>query len=207
MVPKISLRERQLQLREDTILDAAHELMAEQGFNGMSMDDLAARVGISKATLYQHFSSKEELGIRVIVKAIGHTETFVRSLDTSIPAIQRLEMMLQYVLEQRFQGHRADLSGARLTLHPMLRCHPDYRAQVASLEAVIAALVEEAKAVGDIVPHLSTRVIVKILLSSARDPDYLEMLANGDFTLHDLKATTISILFDGLRATKNPSQP
>ncbi len=63
---RVSLRERQRQVREDTILDIAHELMVTQGYANMSMDDLAGKVGISKATLYQHFPSKEEVAINVI---------------------------------------------------------------------------------------------------------------------------------------------
>ena len=63
---RVSLRERQRQVREDTILDIAHELMVTRGYANTSMDDHAGQVGISKATLYQHFPSKEELAITVI---------------------------------------------------------------------------------------------------------------------------------------------
>lgn len=206
-VSQPSLRERQRQLREDAILDAAHELMAEQGYPDMNMDGVAARVGISKATLYQHFPSKEELAINVILRSIGHLEGRIRALDTTLPAIQRLQQIVQQALQQRFGGRRPDLSPARPTLHPILRSDPRFRVRIASIETFLADLVEEAKAAGDIVPHLPTRLIVKLLLSSTRDADYAEMLLKGECSLADLQTTIVSILFNGLRPANGNHRP
>ncbi len=49
-----------MDLRE-TILDAADRLFQERGYKGITMDVLAAHVGISKKTLYQHFENKNDL--------------------------------------------------------------------------------------------------------------------------------------------------
>jgi AcrR family transcriptional regulator len=46
---------------DEAILVAAIELAGEVGINGMSMDDLAARAGVSKSTIYRRWSSKEQL--------------------------------------------------------------------------------------------------------------------------------------------------
>jgi AcrR family transcriptional regulator len=43
------------------ILDAATELFTQQGFEATSVDDIAARAGVSKQTVYSHFGSKEDL--------------------------------------------------------------------------------------------------------------------------------------------------
>src|SRR4028118_2171798 len=96
---RLTLRQRQRQLREDAILDAAHELMVSQGYAEMSMDDLAAQVGISKATLYQHFASKEELAVNVIVRGMRQGEEFIANLDPAVPAIQRLEQVMRNGIE------------------------------------------------------------------------------------------------------------
>ena len=55
-----SLKDRQREERERLILEAAEELLAEKGYHEMSIDEIAARVGVSKGTVYLHFSSKEE---------------------------------------------------------------------------------------------------------------------------------------------------
>jgi AcrR family transcriptional regulator len=51
------------------ILDAAIELLLEQGLHAMSMDDVAQRAGVSKATIYRWWSSKELLGLDALATA------------------------------------------------------------------------------------------------------------------------------------------
>ena len=41
--------------------DAAHELFLEQGYEGTSVDDIARRAGISRATFFNYFSSKSDV--------------------------------------------------------------------------------------------------------------------------------------------------
>lgn len=47
--------------RKASILAVAKVLFADKGFHGVSVDEIAKRLGVSPAVLYQHFSSKEEL--------------------------------------------------------------------------------------------------------------------------------------------------
>ncbi len=47
--------------RGQAILDAALELVAEVGYDGLSMDALAERARASKATIYRHWSGKAEI--------------------------------------------------------------------------------------------------------------------------------------------------
>jgi AcrR family transcriptional regulator len=47
--------------RRSAILAAALEVFSEQGFHGASLEDVAARGGVSKALIYEHFDSKREL--------------------------------------------------------------------------------------------------------------------------------------------------
>ena len=47
--------------RKNEILDVAEELFAEKGYDNASTNDIIARIGIARGTLYHHFSSKEEI--------------------------------------------------------------------------------------------------------------------------------------------------
>lgn len=47
--------------KNSAIIDAASVLFLENGFDGTSMDEVAKRAGVSKQTVYSHFSSKEQL--------------------------------------------------------------------------------------------------------------------------------------------------
>lgn len=56
------------ELKHQAILDAAKEAFQEHGVQGTSMDMLAAKAEVSKRTVYNHFSSKEELVIELTSK-------------------------------------------------------------------------------------------------------------------------------------------
>ena len=66
-----SLKERQREERAALILRAASDLLIEKGYHDASMDEIAARVGISKGTLYLHFASKEALVVRLLEQEIA----------------------------------------------------------------------------------------------------------------------------------------
>ena len=49
------------QARRAAILDSALEVFAERGYHASFIDDIAGHAGISKALIYEHFSSKQQL--------------------------------------------------------------------------------------------------------------------------------------------------
>ena len=50
--------------RRESILEAANEVFGEHGYEHVRIDDIAAAAGISKALIYEHFRSKQELYMR-----------------------------------------------------------------------------------------------------------------------------------------------
>jgi AcrR family transcriptional regulator len=71
MAPKRATRSRKARRlsaadRRRTIVDAALRLFAERGYEGASVDDIAAQAGITVAVIYSHFTSKEELHSTVL---------------------------------------------------------------------------------------------------------------------------------------------
>ena len=55
--------------KRQAIIDVATEVFREHGFERTSMSEICARVGGSKATLYSHFASKEELFVEVVFRS------------------------------------------------------------------------------------------------------------------------------------------
>jgi TetR/AcrR family transcriptional regulator, regulator of autoinduction and epiphytic fitness len=55
---RVSFKAQVLQVREDAIVASVNRLLAEKGFDAMTVDEVAADVGIAKASLYKHFTSK-----------------------------------------------------------------------------------------------------------------------------------------------------
>jgi len=52
--------------RHDLILEHATDVFGTRGYHNVSMDDIAEQAGISKALVYQHFDSKDELYLAVM---------------------------------------------------------------------------------------------------------------------------------------------
>src|SRR5690349_16351568 len=96
-----NLKVRQRQLREDAILETTQQLLTAKGYAELNMDEVAAQVGIAKATLYQHFSSKDELVVHVVVRQLRLTEEALDRLDPSLPAVKRLELFLKQGIKHR----------------------------------------------------------------------------------------------------------
>jgi AcrR family transcriptional regulator len=53
--------ERRRQRTRDALLDAAAKVFAERGFQGASLDEIAATAGYTRGAIYKHFSDKEDL--------------------------------------------------------------------------------------------------------------------------------------------------
>ncbi len=79
MEPKTTTRDR---ARE--ILEAAYRAFARDGYHHTTMDKIAARVGVTKGTLYLYYRSKADLFVSVLEDRLGHLEHRIRhAIDTS----------------------------------------------------------------------------------------------------------------------------
>ena len=76
MTPSLSTSPR-VERSKAAILDATLGLLAEEGVDGLTVDAVAARAGVGKATVYRHWSSRAEL----IVDAISTLVTDDEAVD------------------------------------------------------------------------------------------------------------------------------
>lgn len=75
-------RERRKEARPGELLDAALDLFVEKGFAATRVEEVAARAGVSKGTLFLYFQSKEELFKAVVCENIsGHLKEWSDELD------------------------------------------------------------------------------------------------------------------------------
>jgi AcrR family transcriptional regulator len=87
--------------RRQAIIAAAAELFQQAGYEGASMNELAKRLGGSKATLYGYFPSKEALfGAVVRAVATNHLFDATRELASDIVGRTALQMALMHFGER-----------------------------------------------------------------------------------------------------------
>lgn len=84
-LPLTPARQRRKEARPQELLDAALDLFVEKGFAATRSEEVAARAGVSKGTLYLYYPSKEEL-LKAVIRAnisreIAEGEDMVRGFD------------------------------------------------------------------------------------------------------------------------------
>jgi TetR/AcrR family transcriptional regulator len=78
-------KEREKTKRRNDIIDAAEALFFSKGYDGVTMDDIARRTELNKATIYLYFNNKESLFFTIVLKGMKTLEAIVkeRTLEAS----------------------------------------------------------------------------------------------------------------------------
>jgi AcrR family transcriptional regulator len=107
-------RQRRPDLRRSEVLAAALDLFAEKGFAATRLDDVAARAGVAKGTLYLYFKSKEEIFMAVVRESLVATLTSRRAAVESYSG--PISALLAFVLEDWWR----DIGSTKLSTIPKL---------------------------------------------------------------------------------------
>lgn len=170
-----SLRERQRQLREDTILDTARVILAQKGYAAMSMDDLAAEVGISKPTLYSHFATKDKLIAAALAREMNHLLTILESHKEQLTPLQRLVLLHQSIIQFHFDEGMTTLRPMMPDLKHIVCEHSEVLERMQQLHNVVLALIKDGIREREIDPALDPSCVARIffvLLGALRPPPF-----------------------------------
>jgi AcrR family transcriptional regulator len=142
--PPVSSR----QVMRDAILDAANELLGRYGYNKMTVDDLAAEVGIGKGTIYLHFPSKEEVVLSTIDRMVDRLLVKLAEIAEgpgSVPS--RLESMLVTRILYRLDNRHHDSKSMDELLSALRTPYLARRERYFAAEAaVLSEVLEEGRA-------------------------------------------------------------
>ena len=195
----ISLRERRRQLLYDEILTAVGEMLSEKGYSAMSMDELAARVGISKPTLYSIFPTKEDLLVETVVHGMDRVAAVIQADQTQRSPLQRLTFILHTVIQMQ-------VSKGALTPRPwspevfQLVCmREEVVERMRANEAVLVELIQQGIMAGEINVALEPVLILRAfyaILNSLHLPYLSGMGAPNPSAVAD---TLVTIFERGVR--------
>jgi len=82
-----------------TILAAGRQLFLTNGYQGTSMDQVAAQAAVSKQTVYKHFGEKRELLFTIVTDALEGSVASIRDRIATLPASTDLEADLVALAE------------------------------------------------------------------------------------------------------------
>jgi len=81
-VPALSKKQREIVAREELILDTAQSVLHEQGYSALTMERIAEATEYSKGTIYNHFSSKEDMVCSLCCRSVKTLiELFTRASE------------------------------------------------------------------------------------------------------------------------------
>ncbi len=197
---KVSFKEQMLQAREDAIVLTVNRLLAEKGFDAMTVDEVAASVGIAKASLYKHFPSKEDLAAAAMVRVMRRAQDFLRSLPAEQKPAERLRAVARWTMALQLAGEMPSLPSQNSTLRTTLLANREYTDGLMEVSDTLGGWIEQAQAEGVINPKLPALAVLYTLYARACDP-VLEFLKLGaQHTDEQIIDLVISTCFEGLNA-------
>ena len=197
---KVSFKAQMLQAREEAIIRVVNLLLAEKGFDAMTVDEVAAAVGIAKASLYKHFPSKEDLAAAAMVSVMRRAQAFIATLPAEAPPLQNLRAVVRWTMEVKLAGEMPSLPSQNSRLRAALMGNGAYMDGLMEVSDVLGGWIEAAQAQGALNARLPAIAILYTVYARACDP-VLEFLRMGgqhdDAQIIDL---VMSTCFDGLNA-------
>lgn len=187
-------------VREDAILQATCQLLGAKGFDAMTMDDVAQAVGIAKASLYKHFSSKEELCCAAMVQVLGRVRAFLGTLDAAMAPIEKLRAVVRWSLQSLLAQEMPLLPSRNSSLRAVLMANKEYLDGLVTVSDLIGESITAAQAQGSIDPTLAPMVVLFTLYARACDPVVGFLKDSGQYQDDEIVDLVLRTCFDGLRA-------
>jgi AcrR family transcriptional regulator len=182
----------------DSLLAVAVAVFNERGYDATSMEDLAARLGITKSAIYHHVTSKVELLRMALDRALdGLFAVTAEPGATAGPAIDRLEHIVR--------GSVRVLASELPFVTLLLRVRGNSAVELAALQrrrefdAIVTGLVRAAALAGDIRPDVDPAVTSRLLFGTVNS--LTEWYQPGrELDAAGLADALVAVSFDGLRS-------
>lgn len=158
--------------RRELILEAATEVFAQHGFHQTAIDQVAQAAGVSKALIYEHFSSKIELQQTVIRELVTSLFRDVAEAVAATPADQDsrerlrvgIDVYFRFIEQRAATWHRLFREGVgREATQTMHAVEPTF---INGIAAVLSEAPEAAPMVGSVEGKVRLRVAATMIIGS-----------------------------------------
>ncbi len=197
---RTSFKEQMLRAREDAIVASVNRLLAEKGYDMMTVDEVAADVGIAKASLYKHFASKEALAAAAMVRLLDRALTFIATLDShpTARAIDHLREVARWSMQVQLAGEMPSLPAQNSSLRAALSNDAGYLQRLMDVSDKLGAWIVAAQAAGHLNRELPPEVVLYTLFARACDPVLGLLKLSEQHSDERIIELLLSTCFDGL---------
>lgn len=199
---KRSFRQQMHLAREDAIVSAVNRLLAEKGFEAMTVDEVAAEVGIAKASLYKHFPSKEDLAAAAMVRVMDRARAFLDSLEarTENKPIEQLRAVARWTMEVQLAGEMPSLPSENSSLRASLTTNKAYVDGLMDVSERLGGWITQAQTDGSLNSTLPAIAVLYTLFARACDPVLGFLKSSGRHSNDEIVDMVLSTCFDGLKS-------
>jgi TetR/AcrR family transcriptional regulator, regulator of autoinduction and epiphytic fitness len=195
-----SFKEQMLAAREEAIIQNVNRLLAEKGFDAMTVDEVASAVGIAKASLYKHFTSKEDLAAAAMVRVMRRAQQFLKDVDASLPPLDKLKAAVRWTLQVQLAGQMPSLPSQNSSLRAALMGNRDYIDALVVISDTLGGWIEDGQRRGVVNAKLPPLAVLYTLYARACDPLVEFLRAGGQHGDSEIVELVIDTCFDGLSA-------
>ncbi len=182
---------------KERIIQAAAERFFSQGFSKVTMDELAAELGISKKTMYQHFRSKDDLLDAavswMIIRVGGRLSQIMASSGSFVDKLYDLWMLVGEILSRFSRQMQDDLRRFRPDLWKRI---DDTRRE--KILANFSRIVEEGIHSGLIREDVNREILTHIYLGAVQGTVNPEILVRSSFSAADAFRTILQVMLEGI---------
>ena len=151
----------------EIILNKAEKLFADSGFGSVSMTNIANACNMSKANLYHHFTSKEDLYTQILIRAQKNTQNILeKTKEITGTYIEKIEFFINEHLNQMLKDPMKYKLLARefSDLGLSSRAMPSVGLMEQNLSQIVD-LIDQAKKSKEIIETTDSRLLAYQLLS------------------------------------------
>jgi TetR/AcrR family transcriptional regulator of autoinduction and epiphytic fitness len=191
-----------LQAREDAIIAAVNRLLAQRGYDAMTVDAVAAEVGVAKASLYKHFKSKEELAAAAMTAVLQRALQRLAELqrDAQVGNLERLRSITRWALRLQLAGEMPALPAQNSALRAALAADRGYLDGIVQVSEILGAWIVAEQAAGRLDAELPPEVVLYTLYARACDPVLALLKAGGLYDDEQVVELVLATCFGGLEA-------
>ena len=204
---RVSFREQVLRAREEAILVSVNRLLAEKGFDVMTVDEVAADVGIAKASLYKHFASKEELAAAAMIRVLDRALAQLKAQQTNarVMPLDQLKAATRWTMQVQLAGEMPSLPAQNSALRGALIGNKVYLDRLMQVSDLLGVWINAGQKNGSLNAALPPELVLYTIFARACDPVLGLLKASGNYSDEHIIEMLLVTCFQGLAAVAVPA--
>ncbi len=185
----------------DRIKQKAHDLVMQYGIRSVSMDDIAGALGMSKKTIYQYFSDKDELVEAVIKDKIDENQSLcLKDKDKAKDAIHEVFLAIE-MMQEMFANMNPSIISDMEKFHP--RSYAIFHQHKYNfLYKVLRENIDRGIAEELYRPDINTEILIKARLETMMLPFNQQVYPKNKYRLIDVEVELTEHFLFGLSTAK-----